>query len=32
MADGGPTPVVKLKEAERIGRELGLEHIHLGNV
>ncbi len=32
MADGGPTPVSKLKEAERIGRDLGLKHIHLGNV
>jgi pyruvate formate lyase activating enzyme len=30
--DRGATPLATIREAERIGREAGLEHIHPGNV
>ena len=32
MTDIPPTPLEKLEEAERIGREVGLRYIYVGNV
>jgi len=32
LADRPPTPVATLREAQRIGREVGLQYIYVGNV
>ncbi|HUT86787.1 MAG TPA: radical SAM protein, partial [Candidatus Heimdallarchaeota archaeon] len=32
LADQPPTPVATLQEARRIGREVGLHYIYIGNV